>query len=524
MKSLYQLSATALKSKLDNFEISSVDIIKALLARTKEIGQLANGYALVFEEEALAKAKKCDEERKAGKLRGLLHGLPISIKDTIDKIGTASTLGVKNRASLIAKENAVMVDLLEQEGAIIMGKTNIPQALLSGMECNNPLYGQTRNPWKLTHGPGGSSGGEGAVIASGESVFGLGTDLGGSIRFPASFCGIVGFKPTTFKWSGRGITSALVGQEVIKAQVGPMARSVDDIILLMQALDSPKHHAIDPTTPPVPLGDLSSVTVKGMRIGYYLDDGFFTPATVCQRATQKAIDILKEKGAEMIPIELDNQLEVVKLYTSIVSSGGMKPLKKLLQGETILTSTKSLWTIGRIPDFAKQASKSILPKLGEARLGELASTMQKKPVRAFWQMVDQRNKILEKEQKKWRELGIQAMVCPTTAAPPVPLGETKEFSAVFGYTGRYNLLGFPAGTIPITKVTKAETKSRQDATDRIEKRAILVESQSEGLPIGAQVVALPWQDHIALKLMQVIEKEARKSPDFPVTPITPKAI
>ena len=141
----------------------------------------------------------------------------------MDTEGVPSSLGMKSRLGHAAREDAVTVRLARDAGAIVIGKTNIPQTLLSPMETTNFIWGTTNNPWKLSHGPGGSSGGEGAVIASGQSALGIGTDIGGSVRFPAGFCGVVGMKPTLHRWSNIGSRTAIVGQEVIRSQIGPLA-------------------------------------------------------------------------------------------------------------------------------------------------------------------------------------------------------------------------------------------------------------------------------------------------------------
>src|SRR5262249_39232971 len=162
--------------------------------RIAEIDGRIRAFTAVFREEALASARRADEERAQGKVRGALHGMPVSVKESLDMAGCASTLGCHARRAQVADRDGGVLRRLRKSGAVVLGRTNVSQ-LLMYHESRNPLYGQTANPWSLSHTPGGSSGGEAAALAAGMSPLGVGTDIGGSIRVPAHFCGIAGLKP-----------------------------------------------------------------------------------------------------------------------------------------------------------------------------------------------------------------------------------------------------------------------------------------------------------------------------------------
>ena len=514
------MTGTEILAALERGELSSVEVVKSLHERADAVEPKVNGFAHQFRQQALAEAERCDEERARGQVRGPLHGLPISVKENIDTQGLASTLGVEGRLVKVADKDAVTVQLAKASGAIVLGKTNVPQALLSPMQCENPVFGATHNPWALTHGPGGSSSGEGAVIASGSSVLGFGTDLGGSIRFPASYCGIVGFKPTSNRWSNQGATSALAGQELVKAQMGPMARSVDDIILLMKALDSPKHWPLDPRVPPLPLGDPDAIDVSKLRIGYFDNDGFITPAASVLRAHTKALDILSDLGAELVHMPPVHQREVVQLYVGGVSSDGMKTLRGLLQDEKIVDANKVMWRAGHLPLRLRHAVGKMLPMLGQARMADLVSSIGEKDVATFWSLVAKRSQFQRAAFDAWEKAGVDVVVCPGGVTPAVPDGMGHDFSMVFSYFGRYNLFGMPAGVVPMTTVQPHET-TRQTLQDRIDKRAAAVEAQSLGLPVSVQVVGLPWNDAPVLATMKTLQRAARSRQFYPLTPVQP---
>ena len=232
---IIRLSATELVRHLMSNELTSVQVTEAFLARLDELATTTRPMAVRMDMDARRQASDSDARRKAGKLLSPMDGVPMTVKESIDIAGKPSTLGLPSRRRHKADADAVVVQQLRGLGAVFLGKTNVSQGLLFH-ECSNPLYGTTTNPHATTRTPGGSSGGEAAAIASYGSPMGIGTDIGGSIRVPAHFTGICGLKPTVDRWSNMGSNGVSPGQEIVRGQMGPMARTVDDIMLLMQAV------------------------------------------------------------------------------------------------------------------------------------------------------------------------------------------------------------------------------------------------------------------------------------------------
>ncbi|MBW04507.1 Fatty-acid amide hydrolase 1, partial [Eschrichtius robustus] len=183
--------------------------------------------------------------------QGLLYGIPVSLKECFSYKGQDSTLGLSLNEGAPAECDSVVVQVLKRQGALPFVYTNVPQSMFS-YDCGNPLFGQTVNPWKSSKSPGGSSGGEGALIAAGGSPLGLGTDIGGSIRFPSAFCGICGLKPTGNRISKSGLKGCVYGQVAVQLSVGPMARDVESLALCLRALLCEDMFHLDPTVPPLP--------------------------------------------------------------------------------------------------------------------------------------------------------------------------------------------------------------------------------------------------------------------------------
>ncbi|MBW2464553.1 MAG: amidase, partial [Deltaproteobacteria bacterium] len=166
---VHTLTAGELKAHFDRGELSSVEIVEALYARGDDVDSRVNAFVHRFRDRALEEARAADAAKDRGEDLGPLHGLPISVKESVDTRGVPSSLGMKARLGAAATADAVAVRVAREAGAIVLGKTNVPQTLLSPMETTNYIWGSTNNPWALTHGPGGSSGGEGAAVASGQS-------------------------------------------------------------------------------------------------------------------------------------------------------------------------------------------------------------------------------------------------------------------------------------------------------------------------------------------------------------------
>ncbi len=218
-------------------KLSPVELTKLMLARIEQLNPKLNAYITVTAELALAQAKKAESElfaprgRKGNRDRGPLHGIPISLKDNIYTKGIRTTAGSKILKDFIPKEDAVVVAQLKEAGAVILGKTNMHE-FAYGVTSNNPHYGPVRNPWDLERIPGGSSGGAAAAVAAGLCYGSIGTDTGGSIRIPASLCGVVGLKPT---W-GRISCEGTVPLSPLLDCTGPLARTVRDVALLTGAV------------------------------------------------------------------------------------------------------------------------------------------------------------------------------------------------------------------------------------------------------------------------------------------------
>ena len=247
-----RLSATEIGSRIASRSVSAREVVEAHLERIEEINPRLNAVVQICGDRALEEADMADKEISDGNRTGALHGVPMTLKDSLDTEGVISTWGTLGRKGYVPDKDAVLVSRLRREGAILLGKTNTPELTLAA-DTNNLVYGRTANPYDEALSPGGSSGGAAAIIASAGSPFDIGSDTGGSIRIPSHCCGIAGIKPTSGRVprTGHCISYALGAGESL-TQNGPMARRVGDLFPVLKTIVGPDFE--DPAIVPMPLG------------------------------------------------------------------------------------------------------------------------------------------------------------------------------------------------------------------------------------------------------------------------------
>jgi fatty acid amide hydrolase len=516
------MDACALKEALARRQTSSVEIVRALIARRRDVDGRLGAFIARLDQQSLQQAEAADQARHAAASPDelpLLHGIPITVKDNIEVAGTDCTLGVQARVGQPAFKDAVVVGELKQAGAIVLGKTNVPQLLLV-QETDNAIFGVTRNPWNSGRTPGGSSGGEAAALASGQTPLGIGTDIGGSLRIPAHFTGVCALKPTLDRWSCRGMLGATDGQELVRAQMGPMARSVRDLSLLMQAVQPARMSRLDPAVSPLPIG--SPVAVQGLRVGYFLDDGFVTPSAGVQRAVRQAVEALRAAGATLVEYQPPAGADLLYLWLAGMTADGARTVAKMLAGEPICRQLKVAHMMAKMPGPVRAAAAAVLEKKGERGLAGLLRSAGEKSVSEFWQLTAQRSALRRAEFDAWNARQLDAVICPPHVLPALPIGSSGDLTLTLSYMFRYVLLNFPAGVVPATRV-------REDETTWTGPRGLFGDKCSEalrgsaGLPLGVQVVSRPFREEVALSVMAAIEEAARGQRDFPRTPVDPIA-
>lgn len=516
---LTRSSAVELATMIARREITATQAVEAHIARIEEVNSSLNAVIWKRYDAAREEARQADAVLEHGDQVGPLHGVPITVKEAFALAGSPATYGVQSRATRVDTEDDIYVSRLRGAGAIILGKTNVSQLLLY-IESDNPVYGKTSNPWNLERTPGGSSGGQAAIIAAGGSPLGLASDIGGSIRVPAAFCGLAGLKPTAGRIPDKTYFGVPRGEQAIVSQAGILARSVEDVELGTLILSGRAQS--DGETAARPLGDPATVEISGLRVAYYTDDGTFAVAPGVQRAVNEAAGVLAGRGAQVVLWRPPAVSAAVDIYFGILSADGAAGARKMLAGSPVDPRIGQLVRLAGMPRPALATLRRLLGLFGQQKAAAMLGNFGYRDTFHYWKLVEaqdayQRQFELALDSEEGGPFDL--IVCPAAALPAFPHGASKDLVIAGGYAVLYNVLGYPAGVVPVTRVQPDEESRRNRSRDGMERAARLAEQGSAGLPIGVQIVARPWCEHVALAAMRAIEDGVRGRPDFPVTPV-----
>lgn len=455
------LSAREIADQIRRKLVSPVEMARIHLDRIEGANPKLNAFVDYQPETVLAQARDAEKAVLRGDELGPLHGVPLSIKSSIDVAGHRCESGTRLRAGHVAAEDAPLVARLRAAGAVILGVTNAPE-LLMAWETDNLLYGRTNNPWDLSRTAGGSSGGEAAAIAAGLSAGGVGSDGGGSIREPAHFCGICGLKPTPGRIPSTGHFPKAGGPFALLGVVGPMARTIKDVRLLFEAMAA--WDDVDPCSAPVEVRELHEKVVEAIPIGFFVDDGRTPVTEETKAAVDHAVVTLMNCGFHVEPLRPDGLEEARQLWWDFFGTAGGMILGPMLQGHESGMSPLLREFLSWTHAAAAHTGESLLA----AWLGRDAV----------------REKILLQMRK------YPVLLCPVAAIPAFRHGErewqvegkTVKYLDAWSYCEWFNLLGFPAAVVPMGY-------------------------SLEGLPIGVQIVGRPWEEEAVLAVAGRLEKE-----------------
>ena len=447
-------SARIMAQAIQDKDVSAVELVDAHLARIEEVNPALNAVVMLAAERARTEAAEADAALARGESKGVLHGVPFTLKDSIDTEGIVTTGGTMGRKDYVPDEDATVTARLRAAGGILLGKTNTPELTFAG-ETDNLVYGRTNNPFDLSRAPGGSSGGAGAIVCCGGAAFDIGSDTGGSVRGPAHYCGITGIKPNSGRVPRTGhVVPHGLGALDSLTQNGPMARYVEDLVMIMPIISGPDWS--DPFIAPVPLGDPADVEINGLRVCFYTDNGVRTPTAEIMAAVRSAAAALGEAGAtveEDLPRAIPENPDISDiLRQGDGQAGARRMLAKYGTTETHEWMTRQL----------AKSKESIVP------VGDYTAVLER---------VDAYRSAMLGFMENY-----DVIVCPVSSFAALPHGKSMEDRnrAGMNYTATYNITGWPS------TVVRAGTSP-------------------DGLPIGVQVVARPWREDVSLAVAQYLE-------------------
>lgn len=423
--------ATSLAQAIRSGSLPAEQVAIAFCKRAAIAQQVCNCLTEIFFDDAIIRAKYLDKEyKKTGKTIGPLHGVPISLKDMFKVKGYDTSIGIASLAENPSTENSAIVDILLQQGAVLYCKTNIPLTLMA-LDSENNIFGRTLNPRDRRITAGGSSGGEGALVAMRGSVLGVGTDIGGSIRIPAICNGIYGIKPSAGRVPSAGQESGSRpggGQVALTSSAGPIAGSLRDCELLLQAISNSRPWEVDPN---VVYGSWEEQGAVGKKplLGVIRTDDLITPLPPISKVLDEAVQTIKNSGVEVVEINAPAFRKCQSLANSFFGFDGGNAMFDLLE------------------------------KTGEPLTAWLSTRLRRKAPVQLDKLIDAHAKKTELETemlKIWRDpktgRTIDAIICPVAPHPVPPIDRWNGVS----YTSSFVLLDYPAGSLPVRDFKEAD--------------------------------------------------------------------
>jgi indoleacetamide hydrolase len=450
------LTAVEAVAALRSGELRAEEYADALLARAERLSDL-NAFITLRPDEVRRAAREADRRRASGHALGRLHGLPIAVKDSLDTRSLPTSNGTRALRGFRPKHDAGVLEPLLAEGAIIMGKTNLHE-LSCGWTSNNAAFGPVLNPYDRTRTPGGSSGGSGAAVAARMAPLAIGEDTYGSIRVPATFCGIVGLRPTFRRYPNDGVMPLSLNRF---DQVGPLARSVGDIALFDAVVTGER----------APIG---RVALPGVRIGTseFLMQGIDAQ---CRRVIEAALDRLKRAGAEIVPVELPGSLrEASEVEQALLGHELLVGLSRFLAQEGTGVS---------VDELIAQAGEPLKPLLNAARHPGTAEDYRR--------AIERQHRIQAQAVELFHSSRIEALAFAPSLTAAFPQGDPQ----VLDIGGR--------SMSPFISI------GRQAAIGSCASLACLVLPAgltADGLPVGLEFDALPGNDRRLLALGLSLEQ------------------
>jgi Asp-tRNA(Asn)/Glu-tRNA(Gln) amidotransferase A subunit family amidase len=453
MEGLTALPATELVRLMRERAVSPVEVAKSYLTRVESLNPSLNAIVCLAPD-VLERARRAEDALMKGRSLGALHGLPVTIKDTFDVTGLRSTSGSRLRAGRVPERDAAAVERLRAAGAVILGKTNVPEMALT-YDADNPVYGRTGNPHDLGRVPGGSSGGEAASIAACLSAAGLGSDLVGSLRVPAHFCGIFGLKPTAGAVSGRGHCPDMRGRLKEAAAFGPMARTAADLSLMFGVLSGAEPSA----------SELKDSERKRLRVAYYTSDGRVPVTADVRLAVEGAARALSRAG-----------FEVVETLPPGIERGAALWRERFWPD--VIESVRTVYRSEEDEEMAGRAVRALLQRAAHAPLKGERELLK----------VDEECRRLRQSLIEWMD-AYPLVLAPVGASAAFEHGarrlkiEDEEVSVfnAFGYAQSFNTFNLPVACVPAGRTPT-------------------------GLPVGVQLAGRPFQEETVLWAARVLEE------------------
>lgn len=456
MNPLLTCSATALASMIRRREVSSREVVDAHIAQIERVNPALNAVVAPRFEAARAEALEADRLLDAGAPQGPLHGVPCSIKENFALTGMPCTSGLVSRRGIVSDRDAVTVARLRRAGAIPLGVTNLSE-LCMWMESSNRVYGRTNNPYDHARTAGGSSGGEGAIVGAGGTPFGLGADIGGSIRMPAFFNGIFGHKPTGGLVDNGGQFPLPENEALRYVTTGPLSRRAEDLAPLLSILADRD------------IGDPAGIDITSLEVISIADDGRIGVSDALKEAQEDAAHALAARGARVRRTAVQRLSRSLEIWSAMLDAAGGPSFSSMLGGGREIDSLKELILL------ALGRSAHTLPAIGLALVEKIPKLIPEHGARLLEEGIHLKRELAEL-------LGPRTVMLYPSHARPAPRHNHALFPPIhWGYTAIFNVMELPVTQVPLGL-------------------------GRDGVPLGVQVVAGSGQDRTSIAVARALEE------------------
>ncbi|KAF4903706.1 putative amidase [Colletotrichum fructicola] len=489
-------TAAELTSQMAEGKLTAVETVTAFLKRGHIAHQLVNFATEFMVEDALAAAEELDAHfKKTGNLVGPLHGVPISAKEHMSLKGRRVHSGYVAWADNVADEDALVIRLAKAAGAVFHVRTNEPQSVMH-LDCSNPIYGTTVNPYNRNLTSGGSSGGEGASLGLRCAVMGIGTDIGGSVRVPAAFCGSYGIRTTAMRNPYKGVCIPGLGQESIRCVLSPLANSIADLDLFQKVIIDQEPWEEETQLVPLPWKRREPYKTGDFTIGVIWDDGMAHPHPPVTRALKHAVAKLKDAGIKVVDYEPYNHKEGADIIQTLYFPDAAATQRELLKkgGEPVAFLTE--WAFA----YSKPEPLSI---------------------RENWELNVRRDNFRDAYHKSMKDRGVDFILCPAYVGPPARLGEAQYWH----YTTIWNILDqpsviFPTGihVDPAIDVVEEDYNPRSAEDEREYKK--YTPEDFKDAPIALQLAGKHFRDEDTIAASEMVSRIIQHLTKSPIDSIS----
>ncbi len=466
-RTLLRASARDLAARIRRRELTSRQVVEAHVAWIRRVNPDLNAVVRERFGEALREADEADARVREGRVDELppLHGVPCTIKEAFRLTGMPNSSGLVSRRSVIADSDAVTVARLRAAGAIPLGVTNVSE-LCMWMESDNRVYGRTNNPYDRRRTVGGSSGGEGAIVGAGGSPFGLGSDIGGSIRMPAFFNGVFGHKPTGGLVPGSGQYPCAEGAALRYLTTGPLCRRAEDLMPLLRILAGPDGE--DTGCTPFQLGDPEALAIDQLEVLSVEGNGALAPEPALVDAQRRVARHLERKGARVRVARIEDLRHSLEVWSSMLAASEGPSFAELMGEGVPVAAGRELvkWMLGR--------SEHTLPAIGLALLEKLPALVPSESTKAIEIGRRLRETLLQ-------EIGPRGVMLYPSYTKRAPIHHTALLPPIqWSYTAVLNVMELPVTQVPL--------------------------GLHRGLPLGVQVAAVHGNDHLTIGVALELER------------------